>query len=532
MDDNIMMRENKKVEGKSRKGNNIRNKSLVLKRIGNRKVYNKKRKSITSRVVDIQNTNVRDYLFLPSQGRSLKLLNIIYNSWKEKNFDNFFDVLNSDDFDHTCIENWLHKFSISLSKKYLKIKICGDHILVRNEYYEKENKTLKEYKITYSIINKCLKILINNIDKFCSYEITSILWAISIILIKSFKNSTYIGNNINVDNVKHNEMIINVIETFNIFLSLIINNLNKVKYNLSIDESLWAVWSICKLLYFNISFDNYYIKLKKRISSILNKDNKNELRASNELLNNVEDSLVMYKNNNENYDKVRNIKMIDKEFMLKDNKKDEENICYDNIYNNSSYTNYQISYMMKKFKLSSDDIKLYKNISYLKEKYYIYIPFIIFESQTLMLNNSILLLNKILYLILKNDVLLSLFSFDKIKETILPPVTKKVEDYEEKLLHYNKSKDIFRIKTLSKIYKLIKCISKIFYPLKNQNIYNIHLHNNYKYLNSSILIKFVQACNDVLIKYIDYFVYIIYGYKNIKSKDYSSKCNTYNEKDT
>ncbi|CRG99941.1 conserved Plasmodium protein, unknown function [Plasmodium relictum] len=519
------------------KNNKKQNKEQIEKKItkkvnkvsinDNHNYYNKKKG--TFNVIDIQNTNVKSFLIKQDEGRSLELLDNIYKFWKNKNFLSFFEILSNEDFDHTCIEKWLHKLSISLSKKYLKIKILDEYILIKDEYFIKDEKKIKEFKINYNVINKCLNILINNSDRFCSYEITSVLWAITIILIKSFKNY----NNLDYENsLKFNDSILTIIENFNTFFSLIIKHLNQVKDYLSIDEALWAVWSICKLLYFNIPLNNYLTMNKKLIDKNVQTDNNNNNNNNNRNINNnfISGNSIGHienKKDNEKMNYFRNkedIKIVNK-YTTENNKNLDYNSQVNEIYdiqNYMKYNNHQILFMMKKFKLNRETIinildifnclysKLYKNVIFLKEKYYIYIPFIIFESQTLMLNNSTLLLNKIIYLILENNVLLELFNFNYLKSVY----SKNSNLYQNNI---DKNNDIFRIKTLSKVYKLIKCISKTFYPLKNVNSLKTDLHNNYQNLNTNILIKFINTCNDVLVKYIDYFVFII-NFKN-KTKD-------------
>ncbi|SBS90337.1 hypothetical protein POVCU1_018160, partial [Plasmodium ovale curtisi] len=220
--------------------------------VTNKRIYYNKIR-VPFNVVDIQNTNVRSSLLSQREERPLTLLNHIYRSWKEKKFSNFLEALNDKDFDYTCLEQWLHKFSISLNKNHFKIKLKDDHILIRNKFPSDDKEKLREFKIEYNTINKCLKMLIKDIEKFCSYEITSVLWAITIILLKCFKSS---NNSSSILSTLHStDMITSIVKNFKIFFSLTVKNLNNIKYNLSIDESLWAIWSICKLLYFNISFD-------------------------------------------------------------------------------------------------------------------------------------------------------------------------------------------------------------------------------------------------------------------------------------
>ncbi|CRG96123.1 conserved Plasmodium protein, unknown function [Plasmodium gallinaceum] len=521
----------KKVSYKEAKSTKKENEEIAKKKItkkiikgtinNNYGYYNQVRS--TYNIVDIQNTTVRDFLIEHNEIRSLKLLDLIYKFWKNKNFLNFFDILNNENFDYTCIEKWLHKLSISLSKKQLKIKIMNDHILIKNEHFLKKKKRIKEFKISYCSINKCLNILINNFDKFCSYEITSIVWAITIIIIKSFKNSNNLdfGNSLEFNNVN-----LTIIENFNTFFSLIIKNLNKIKNYLSVDEALWAIWSICKLLYFNISINNYLTSSKKFIDKNLQNDNNNDnnsnliLDISRGYIENIEDN-----ENINNLKKKGDIKILNS--CTTENNKNLNGKKLNEIHDNKNfikYNNNKIVYMMKKFKLTREIVinildvfdylysKLYNNITFLKEKYYIYIPFIIFESQTLILNNGIILLNRIIYLILNNNILLKLFNFNSLKNTY----SKNSNLFQNDL---DKNKDIFRIKTLSKVYKLIKCISKTFYPLKNVNLLNFDLHNNYKNLNINILSKFINTCNDVLVKYIDYFIFIMKFKNDTKEKE-------------
>ncbi|VTZ68647.1 conserved Plasmodium protein, unknown function [Plasmodium chabaudi chabaudi] len=466
--------------------------------------YNKE-KTDNLNIVDIQNINVKNFLVNKHEHRSLALQDYIYKSWKEKNFSNFFNAINNSAFNYMCIEQWLHKLSISLNKNHLKIKLIDDNILIRSSHISNKSETANEMKIGHDVINKYLKILIDNVDKFCSYEITSILWAMTIILLKVIKTSNNSENAIHI--VKHTDLVISILNNFKLFFSKMIKNLNKVKNNVSIDESLWAIWSITKLLYFNLTIENYL--------NVYTKENDNKSIVSH-------DSNVSI-HNRDGVDQINRINNVDP-FLKSDNKQNEITKMKENI-EKSNKSNEKIQVFMEKFKLNKKDvinifeiynyiyIKLSSNLKYLKEKYYVYIPFIIFESQTLMLNNGILLLNKIVHIILENNILIKLFNFDYLKNMH----SKKIYTNP-----YNQNKDIFQVKTLSKMYKLIKCISKIFYPLKNQNIMNMSLHNNYNMLDTKILGKFITVCNDVLMKYVDYFVFIINNQNmsiNIKNDD-------------
>ncbi|VEV56249.1 conserved Plasmodium protein, unknown function [Plasmodium vinckei vinckei] len=465
---------------------NLNKRNKIYKLNGTK--YNKG-KTDNLNIVDIQNINVKDFLVNKDENRSLALQDYIYKSWKEKNFSNFFNAINNSAFNYMCIEQWLHKLSISLNKNHLKIKLIDDNILIRSNQFSNKSETAKEMKIGHDVINNHLKMLIDNIDKFCSYEITSILWAITIILLKVIKTSNNLENGIY--NVKHTDLVISILNNFKLFFSKIIKNLNRIKNNVSIDESLWAIWSITKLLYFNLAIEKYL--------NFYTKENHNR-------------SITIHDTNMS----LQNRDGIDP-FLKSESKQNEITKMKGNIKRDNK-SNEKMQIFMDKFKLNKEDVinifeiynyiytKLCSNLKYLKEKYYVYIPFIIFESQTLMLNSGILLLNKIVHKILENNILIKLFNFDHLKN---------MYSQKNNTNFYNQNKDIFQVKTLSKMYKLIKCISKIFYPLKNQNIMNMNLHNNYNMLDTKILGKFITVCNDVLMKYVDYFVFTINNQNNM-----------------
>ncbi|EUD65530.1 hypothetical protein C922_04036 [Plasmodium inui San Antonio 1] len=458
-----------------------------------------RKKGTPQGVVDIQNTNVRSFLQGGEENRSLHLLNYIYHSWKEKNFANFVTAIKDKGFNHTCVEKWLHKMSISINKKYIKIQLRRDYVLIKNKYFDPRQTRVKEFHLTYGDINKCLEILIKDMDKFCSYEMSSILWAITIILIKLFKGSNSVDSSMgsNVDNTgsvpfsEIHAVTTTLLHNFRKFFSLIVLHLNKVKGYLSIDESLWAIWSLCKLLHFNVLCAG-------GASSAVGSDGS--------------------------------------DFSVGDSSPGGS-LRGDGVREEAPYSPHQVAYLKNKFHLTEETVKhildifnhiykhLHGNLQFLQEKYYIYIPFIIFESQTLLLRSSVLLLNRIMSIILKRDILLSLFNFDTLKRKLrrrtlqmrhgrsIPETQHGRSTALVSIPHrknsYSQNVDIFRIKTLSKVYKLIKCISKIFYPLKNPNIRNLNLHNNYDSLDVGLLGDFVRACNDVLVKYVDYFVFVI-----------------------
>ncbi|CAD2091173.1 conserved Plasmodium protein, unknown function [Plasmodium vinckei brucechwatti] len=511
--ENVNDNKNDKNVFSGKKYVNLNKKNKIYKLNGTK--YNKG-KTDSLNIVDIQNINVKNFLVNKHENRSLALQDYIYKSWKEKNFSNFFNAINNSAFNYMCIEQWLHKLSISLNKNHLKIKLIDDNILIRSSQFSNKSEATYEMKIGHDVINKHLKILIDNVDKFCSYEITSILWAITIILLKVIKTSNNLENGIH--NVKHTDLVISILNNFKLFFSKMIKSLNKIKNNVSIDESLWAIWSITKLLYFNLTIEKYL--------NFYTKENNSKSIASH-------NSNVSIKNNDDT-DQINRMDIVDP-FLKSENKQNEIAKIKGNIERDDK-SNEKMQIFMDKFKLNKKDvinifevynyiyIKLCSNLKYLKEKYYIYIPFIIFESQTLMLNSGILLLNKIVHKILENNILIKLFNFEHLKN---------MHSQKNNTNSYNQTKDIFQVKTLSKMYKLIKCISKIFYPLKNQNIMNMNLHNNYNMLDTKILGKFITVCNDVLMKYVDYFVFTINNQNNmsinIKNDDSTNVSYTNNE---
>ncbi|SCM22778.1 conserved Plasmodium protein, unknown function [Plasmodium berghei] len=508
------------------KNMNLNKKNKIYKLNGTKYT---KGKTDSLNIVDIQNINVKNFLINKYENRSLALQDYIYKSWKEKNFSNFFNAINDNAFNYMCIEQWLHKLSISLNKNHLKIKLTNDNIIIRNNHISSKSEAFNEIKIGHDVINKCLKILIDNVDKFCSYEITSILWAITIILLKVIKTSNTSENVIH--SIKYTDLNISILNNFKLFFSKIITSLNKIKNNVSIDEALWAIWSITKLLHFNLiiekhlnfykkeNHNKYIVTYDSKLSTLNNHDSKqiNVMDNANLFLNfeNKKNEITKMKEDIERYNKSN-----EKKQQTKD-----------------KYTNEKIQIFMDKFNLNKKDvinifeifnyiyIKLCTNLKYLKEKYYVYIPFIIFESQTLMLNSGILLLNKIVNIILENNILIKLFNFENLKN---------IYSKKNNTNSYSQNKDIFQVKTLSKMYKLIKCISKIFYPLKNQNIMNMNFHNNYNMLDTKILGKFIIVCNDVLMKYVDYFVFIINNQNdnpiNMKTGDTTNILYTDNKK--
>ncbi|KMZ80523.1 hypothetical protein PVIIG_04308 [Plasmodium vivax India VII] len=435
-------------------------------------------------VVDIQNTHVRGFLQGGGEGRSLHLLNYIYQSWKEKNFANFVTAIKDEGFDHTCVEKWLHKMSISLNKKYVKIQLRRDYVLIKNKYFDPRQTRVKEFHLTYGDINRCLEILIKDMGKFCSYEMSSILWAITIILIKLFKSSNSVDTSACAVYSEREAVVTTLLRNFREFFSLIVSHLNRVKGYLSIDESLWAIWSLCKLLHFNV-----LAAPPVGGGSGSGGSGGGDFSASDPSLGTSPQG--------------------------------------EGPREGRAYSPHQVAYLKNKFQLTEESVThildifnhiykyLHGNLQFLQEKYYVYIPFIIFESQTLLLRSSVLLLNKILSIILRRNILLSLFSFDTLKRQY-GRGTPQGQSRGAPLVSIPHSKngyaqngDVFKIKTLSKVYKLIKCISKIFYPLKNPNIRNLNLHNNYRSLDVALLGDFVRACNDVLVKYVDYFVFVI-----------------------
>eukprot|EP00366_Plasmodium_knowlesi_P001568 XP_002259065.1 hypothetical protein, conserved in Plasmodium species [Plasmodium knowlesi strain H] len=497
-----------------------------------------RKKGTPQGVVDIQNTNVRSFLQGAEESRSLHLLNYIYQSWKEKNFANFVTAIKDEGFNHTCVEKWLHKMSIGLNKKYIKIYLKKDYVLIKNKYFDPNQTRVKEFHLSYEDINRCLEILIKNMGKFCSYEMSSILWAITIILIKLFKGS----NSIDISGcdfyLQNKAVTTRLFHNFMKFFSLIAFHLNKVKEYLSIDESLWVIWSLCKLLHFNVlsaggasSGGNGGIG-KGRSDSSLDKSSLDKSSLDKSSLD--KSSLDKSSLDKSSLDKSS----LDKSSLDKSSSGDSPlgdlstggYVGGERLGEESPYSPHQIVYLKNKFHLTEESVKnildifnyiykhLHENLQFLQEKYYIYIPFIIFESHTLLLTNSVLLLNKIISIILKRKILLSLFNFDTLKKqhrrrtlkgqhkgsSLSVSVSNRKNSYPQYM-------DIFKIKTLSKVYKLIKCISKIFYPLKNPNIRNLNLHNNYRNLDVALLGDFVRACNDVLVKYVDYFMFII-GY--------------------
>ncbi|SBT34876.1 conserved Plasmodium protein, unknown function [Plasmodium ovale wallikeri] len=430
--------------------------------VTNKRIYYNKIR-VPLNVVDLQNTNVRSSLLSQREERweqrlsrvraPLTLLNHIYRSWKEKKFSNFLGALSDKDFDYTCMEQWLHKFSISLNKNHFKIKLKDDHVLIRNKFPSDDKETLREFKIEYNTINECLKMLIKDIEKFCSYEITSILWAVTIILLKCYKSSNNSGSILST--LHSTDMITSIVKNFKIFFSLTVKNLNNIKYNLSIDESLWAIWSICKLLYFNISFDAWLsgetVPRDEAFGSVSGDVSGD---VSDYVIGDVSDYVIgdvsdyvsgdVSGATRRGNDGRSDLCTVREEAHICRMSDEEMKINTDKVKKKiPEYTDLQVQFLMKKFKLSCSGCSGCSGSSG-------------------GLNN---------------------------------------------LSKYNK--DIFRIKTLSKIYKLIKCISKIFYPLKNKNIMNIILHNNYNILDINIIGKFIEICNDTLVKYVDYFVFII-----------------------
>ncbi|SBS93335.1 conserved Plasmodium protein, unknown function, partial [Plasmodium ovale curtisi] len=266
---------------------------------------------------------------------SLALQDDIYKSWKEKNFSNFFNAINNSAFNYMCIEQWLHKLSISLSKNHLKIKLIDDNILIRSSQFSNKSETAKELKIGHDVINKHLKILIDNVDKFCSYEITSILWAITIILLKVIKTSNNSENGIH--NVKHTDLIISILNNFKLFFSKMIKNLNKIKNNVSIDESLWAIWSITKLLYFNLTIENYL--------NFYTKENHNKSIASH----NSNVSLQ----NSDDAGQINRMDNVDP-FFKSENKQNEITKMKGNVERDDK-SNEKMQIFMDKFKLNKKD---------------------------------------------------------------------------------------------------------------------------------------------------------------------------------
>ncbi|GAB66349.1 hypothetical protein PCYB_091350 [Plasmodium cynomolgi strain B] len=522
----------------------------------NRGLYRKK--GPPQGVVDIQNTNVRSFLQGGEESGSLHLLNYIYHSWKEKNFANFVTAIKDEKFDHTCVEKWLHKMSMSLNKKYIKIQLRRDYVLIKNKYFDPSQTRVKEFHLTYEDINKCLEILIKNMDKFCSYEMSSILWAISIILIKLFKSSSSVDTSAFMAYSEIHSVTSTLLRNFMKFFSLIVFHLNKVKGYLSIDESLWAIWSLCKLLHFNVlcaggassAVGSAEIGSGGIGSAAVGSGGIGSAEVGSGGIGTAE------------------IGSAGSDIAVGDFSvggfSPGGSLPGERLREEPPYSPHQIAYLKNKFHLAEESVTnildifnhiykhLHENLQFLQEKYYIYIPFIIFESQTLLLRSSVLLLNKIMSIILKRKILLSLFNFDTLKRQhrrralqgkhkggALPGqhkggtlqgeqkrstlqgeqkrCTLQGEQKRSSLLvgipdrknSYSQNVDVFKIKTLSKVYKLIKCISKIFYPLKNPNIRNLNLHNNYGSLDVALLGDFVSACNDVLVQYVDYLVFVI-----------------------
>ncbi|KJP86805.1 hypothetical protein AK88_03512 [Plasmodium fragile] len=481
-----------------------------------------RKKGTPQGVVDIQNTNVRSFLQGDEEKRSLHLLNYIYKSWKEKNFANFVTAIKDEGFDHTCVEKWLHKMSMSLNKKYIQIHLRKDYVLIKNKYFDPRQTRVKEFHLTYGDINRCLEILIKDMSKFCSYEMSSILWAITIILIKLFKSSNSVDTSAFAANSEIHTVITTLLQNFMKFFSLIVLHLNRVKGYLSIDESLWVIWSLCKLLHFNVlcaGGSSPALVTWEADTPTADTPTAATPTAATPTANST--GIGSGANDFPAGDFPSG------DFSLGD-LSPAGSAPGDRAREEGQYSAHQIAYLKNKFHLTEESVihifdifnhiykHLHGNLQFLQEKYYIYIPFIIFESQTLLLTSSVLLLNKIMTIILKRNVLLSLFNFDTLKKqhrkrllqrqhqnkTLIAPIHESKNSYSQNV-------DIFKIKTLSKVYKLIKCISKIFYPLKNFNIRNLNLHNNYGNLNVAVLGDFVRACNDVLVKYVDYLVFVI-----------------------